>query len=273
MIYDLHTHSNASDGHLPPDQLLRYAAEHDVSLLSITDHDTVAAYDLLASADLPGVELLPGIELSTTWQKRSIHVLGLNIDPANSILRQGIESQQRARHARAKKIAKRLMTLGLDDPYPAVATMAGSASIGRPHFARHLVELGKVPDVQSAFRKYLGAGKLGDVKQGWASLEDVISWINAAGGTAVLAHPAKYKFTMTKLRAMLEEFKDAGGRGIEVVCGQQEVNVTRRLAEIANDFELLASSGSDFHHPANSWSRPGRFSSLPDNVTPVWDAW
>ncbi|MBT8099437.1 MAG: PHP domain-containing protein [Gammaproteobacteria bacterium] len=273
MLYDLHTHSNTSDGHLDPAELLGYAADHGVTCLSITDHDTVAAYKQLTPADHPGIQLLPGIEFSTTWQKRSIHILGLHIDPTNAVLLAGIDAQQRARRTRAKKIAQRLMTVGIDDPYAAVAALAGSASIGRPHFARHLVDIGKVPDSQSAFRKYLGAGKIGDVKQGWASLEDVVAWINAAGGIAVLAHPTKYKFTMTKLRAMLEDFKNAGGRGIEVVCGHQEANVTRRMAGIANDFELHASMGSDFHHPANRWSRPGGFSRLPDNVTPVWDLW
>ena len=273
MIYDLHTHSDASDGHLSPAELIRYAVSHAVTCLSITDHDTVAAYDKLRAEEHPGIRLLPGIELSTTWQNRTIHVLGLNIDPGNTTLQDGIASQQRARRSRARTIASRLVALGIDDPYDAVKEIAGDASIGRPHFARHLVDIGKVPDMQTAFRKYLGAGKMGDVKQCWASLDDVVDWINTAGGIAVLAHPQKYKFTMTKLRAMLEDFTAAGGRGIEVVCGHQEANVTRRLAGIANDFGLLASSGSDFHHPANRWSRPGSFSQLPDNLTPVWDAW
>jgi predicted metal-dependent phosphoesterase TrpH len=273
VIYDLHTHSNASDGHFAPAELLRHAAENDVDVISITDHDTVAAYKALPDPSKLPVQLLTGIELSTMWQKRSIHIVGMNIDPDNAVLQAGIESQQRARRIRAKKIAERLTTLGLDNPIDAVLELAGNAIIGRPHFAQHLVAIGKVPDVQTAFRKYLGAGKVGDVKQGWARLEDVIDWINAAGGVAILAHPTKYRFTMTKLRAMLDDFTAAGGRGIEVVCGHQEANLTRRLADVANEFELFASSGSDFHHPASKWSRPGGFSRLPENVTPVWDAW
>lgn len=273
MIHDLHTHSNASDGFLSPPDLLLHAAEHGVGVLAITDHDTVAAYDVLQDANSTDVTLMPGIELSTSWQKRNIHIVGLNIDTVNRELCAGIAAQQARRLARAHRIAHRLTRLGIDDPYDAVAKIAGHASIGRPHFARHLVEIGKVRDVQAAFKKYLGAGKIGDVSQSWPSFAEAIQWITAAGGIAVLAHPAKYRFTMTKLRALLEDFVEAGGRGMEVVCGHQEPGLTRRLAGLASDFGLLASTGSDFHHPANKWSRPGGFSELPHNLKPVWDAW
>jgi len=174
---------------------------------------------------------------------------------------------------RAKIIAEKLTRLNIENPYAAVKALAGGAGIGRPHFARHLVDIGKVRDVQAAFRKYLGNGKIGDVTQGWASMTDVIDWIITAGGVPVLAHPDKYKFTMTKLRALLADFSESGGLGVEVVCGRQEPDLTRRLAEMAIDFGLLASTGSDFHHPDNKWSRPGGFPALPDNVIPVWDKW
>ena len=273
MTHDLHTHTNLSDGHLSPRELLLYAVEHDVNVLSITDHDTVAAYDAMPDiSDLP-VRLVPGIEFSTSWQNRGIHIVGLNIDPSNSTLRAGIAKQQLARQTRAVVIADRLTRLGIDNPHEAVTAIAGDATVGRPHFAQHLVAIGKVPDTQTAFRKYLGAGKIGDVKQDWADMAEVIQWINAAGGIPVLAHPTKYRFTMTRLRAFLADFVAVGGRGMEVCCGHQEANVTRRLAATAVDFDLLASSGSDFHHPANKWSRPGGFPDLPETVTPVWDAW
>lgn len=273
MIRDLHTHTNASDGSLSPVALLRLAEAHDVDVLAITDHDTVDAYVDLKTQNDTRVELIAGIELSTTWQRNSIHIVGLNIDPGNPGLGNGIEQQQKARLERARTIAERLTRLDIDNPYEAVKTLAGDAGIGRPHFAQHLVNIGKVADFQSAFRKYLGAGKMGDVRQGWASMPDVIDWIVAAGGVAVLAHPAKYKFTTTKLRAMLEDFKSYGGGAIEVVSGHQEPALTKRLADHARDFDLLASTGSDFHHPANKWSRPGGFSALPDQLATVWDAW
>ena len=273
MIWDLHTHTNASDGSLSPVELLRLAESYDVDALAITDHDTLEAYNGIQELNDTTVKLIPGLELSTTWRNNGIHVVGLNVDLLNPKLTEGIRKQQQARVDRARKIAERLTRLDIDDPYDEVRELAGNASIGRPHFARHLVNIGKVADFQSAFRKYLGAGKIGDVKQGWASMPDIIEWIVAAGGVAVLAHPAKYKFTTTKLRALLEDFKEYGGGGIEVVCGHQEPALTRRLAELAQDIDLLASTGSDFHHPANKWSRPGGFSALPDQMATVWDAW
>ena len=262
-----------SDGSLAPVDLLRLAEAHAVDVLAITDHDTVGAYTGLHELNNTAVHLIPGIELSTTWRNNGIHIVGLNIDPLNSVLTAGINKQQQARSERAEIIAERLTRLGIDNPYDDVKSLAGDAPIGRPHFAQHLVNIGKVADLQKAFRKYLGAGKIGDIRQGWASMPDVIDWIAAAGGVAVLAHPAKYKFTTTKLRAMLEDFKDYGGRAMEVVSGHQQPALTRRLADMASDFDLLASTGSDFHHPANKWSRPGGFSTLPDQIETVWDAW
>ena len=273
MIRDLHTHTNASDGSLSPIELLRLAEEHDVDVLAITDHDTVSAYEGLQELNDTSVYVIPGIEFSTTWQSNGIHIVGLNIDPLNPELSDGIARQQQARGERARKIAARLTRLDIDDPYDAVSELAGDAGIGRPHFAQHLVNIGRVPDHQTAFRKYLGAGKIGDIRQGWASMSEVIEWIVAAGGLPVLAHPAKYKFTTTKLRAMLEDFKENGGLAVEVVSGHQQPSLTKRLGELAGDFELLASIGSDFHHPANKWSRPGGFPAIPDQLAAVWDAW
>lgn len=273
MIRDLHIHSNASDGFFSPDELLAYAAEHDVGVLAITDHDTLGAYDRLGAEPRAPITLIPGIELSTTWQNHGIHIVGLGINLHNQELRDGIARQQVARAERARTIAERLTRLGIDNPYAAVKTLAGASGIGRPHFARHLVNIGKVRDMQTAFRKFLGPGKIGDVRQGWASMAEVIDWIIAADGIPVLAHPARYGFTMTKLRVMLTDFHDAGGLATEVVCGHQDAALTRRLADLAIDLDLMASTGSDFHHPDNKWSRPGGFPALPENVIPVWDTW
>lgn len=273
MIYDLHTHTDASDGSLAPDDLLALAAKNNIGVLSITDHDTVNAYERISSPAPGAPALIPGIELSTTWSGRGIHIVGLNIDPASEQLRRGIAKQQSARIVRAKTIAKRLTRLGIDNPFDAVSEIAGPAGIGRPHFARFLVNTGVVKDIATAFRKHLGNGKAGDVKNGWATLAEVVHWIRSAGGEAVLAHPAKYKLTVTKLRCLLEEFVSAGGRAIEVVSGQQDAATTARLANLAVDFELAASIGSDFHHPELTWSAPGRFSAMPANLEPVWDLW
>ena len=272
MIYDLHSHSSASDGALEPDALLLHAAESGVDALAITDHDTLAAFDRIGMP-LPLPRLIPGIELSTTWRNIGVHVVGLDIDPASAALRRGVRQQQQSRDERARVIARRLRSQGLPDMLDDVLQIAGGEPVGRPHFAAHLVGSGIVKDVKTAFRKYLGAGKPGDVRHGWASLPEVVHWIIQAGGTAVLAHPAKYRLTKTRLRALASDFRRSGGTAIEVVCGQQSPNRTTHLAQLSRDLDLAASCGSDFHNGDNCWSRPGGFPPLPDDVRPVWTAW
>ena len=272
MIYDLHSHSSASDGALDPPTLLAHAAECGVDALAITDHDTLRAYEQLERGTT-AIHLIVGVELSTTWRGIGVHVVGLNVDPASQSLRDGVERQRRSRLDRARTIAARLQAHGVTDCLPAVQRIADSDYIGRPHFAKYLVDAGFARDTRDAFRKYLGAGKTGDVKHGWAPMEDTVAWIRSAGGTAVLAHPAKYGLTKTRLRSMARDFKDAGGEAIEVVCGPQSAKTTSHLARLANALDLSASCGSDFHSPEFSWSRPGGFPELPGDVRPVWDLW
>ena len=272
MTFDLHLHSTASDGALDPGALVRLAADRGVRTLSITDHDTLLAYSELPC--LPaGLELIPGIELSTTWRGVGIHVVGLNVDPSQATLRRGVEEQLRRRAERSQIIAARLRKQGLQINLDAVREIAGGEFVGRPHFARHLVAEGIARNTREAFRKFLGSGKPGDVKQVWASLEEVVSWIVRAGGTAVLAHPGKYRLTKTRLKALADDFRSAGGQAIEVVCGPQPANLTNYLTTLANEMGFTASCGSDFHDPQNRWSRPGGFPGLPGNVRPIWDEW
>ena len=270
VIYDLHLHSSASDGALDPTTLLAHAADCGVGAVAITDHDTLAAYDGLDSTRL---RLIPGIEFSTTWRHIGIHVVGLDIDPANATLRRGVARQQSAREERAARIAARLRRLGIPDPLPAVREAAGNGYIGRPQFAAHLVDTGIAKNVKTAYRKYLGAGKPGDVRDGWAALDEILRWIHAAGGASVIAHPAKYGLTKSRTRALAREFAGAGGQAIEVVCGPQTDATTSWLAGLANEMGLAASCGSDFHTPDHAWSRPGGFAPLPDSVQPVWQSW
>lgn len=270
---DLHTHTNLSDGALSPAELVQRAVSLGVKHLSITDHDTVAAYAGLANLDLKGVTITPGIELSTRWMKTGIHVVGLNIDPHHSTLIRGIEQQQAARFERAHRIASRLQKCGIPDPLPTVKSYAGDASIGRPHFARYLVDHGHCKNFAAAFKKFLGDGKAGDVRHVWPELDEVTAWINEAGGTAVLAHPARYGLTATKLRELVRDFVASGGESIEVVSGSQQPDVTKKLATLANEQGLSASCGSDFHNPVHRWSDLGKFQALPANVVPVWEQW
>jgi predicted metal-dependent phosphoesterase TrpH len=270
--YDLHSHSNASDGALAPARLLSYAAECGVDALAITDHDTLDAYDLVGD-QMSGIRLVPGIELSTSWNRIGVHILGLNVDPTDRTLRNGVQRQKAARLKRARTIADRLQKCGIPDSFDAVVGNANGDYIGRPNFAAHLVSTGVVKDTKTAFRKFLGTGKAGDVRHGWAGLDEVVRWICSAGGTAVLAHPAKYGMTRSKTHALAKDFRQAGGRAIEVVCGPQQDATTAYLARLADDLGLCASCGSDFHDPEYAWSKPGGFAPLPNTVTPVWETW
>jgi len=273
MLYDLHSHTTCSDGALTPAQLVQRAAEAGVDVLAITDHDSTVAFDQLDPAAEPSVRVIPAIEFSTTWRKIGVHIVGLNIKPHSDAMRAGSHFQQQARRQRAEQIAEKLEQLGLPDTLAGAAALAGSDNIGRPHFAQHLIDIGAVNNMRQAFKKYLGTGKPGDVKQHWATLPTVIQWIRDAGGTAVLAHPDKYNLTRTKLLALLDDFIEVGGQAVEVVSGRQLPQLTRDLANICEEKGLLASCGSDFHQPGQPWAELGRFTRLPDNCQPVWDHW
>jgi len=271
MIADLHCHTNVSDGALPPGELVRRAVANGVTLLSITDHDTVDAYAQLSAANNHELRIVPGVEFSTQWRGHSIHVVGLGIDVDDETLAAAVRRQGAAREERAVAIDARLARLGFVDTLAGARRIAGSAQIGRPHFARHLVASGHAKDIATSFKKYLGPGKAGDVRQHWQSLATVVRWIIDAGGIAVLAHPAKYKMTNTKLGALTDEFASAGGRAIEVVCGQQSADVTKKLARLCNERSLYASCGSDFHAPGQPWSELGRAGAPPRDCRPVWE--
>lgn len=273
MLYDLHCHSTCSDGSLEPEQLVQRATDAGVEVLAITDHDTTAAFGRLPPCTNSPIQVIPAIEFSTTWRKIGVHIVGLNIDPDSDAMRAGCHYQQQARKQRAEQIAEKLHHLGLPDTLEGAKAQAGSDIVGRPHFAQHLIEIGAVSNMRQAFKKYLGSGKPGDVKQLWATLPQIIQWIRDAGGTAVLAHPDKYNLTRTKLLALADDFMAVGGQGMEVVSGRQPPPLTRDLAKICEQKALLASCGSDFHQPDQPWAELGQFPGLPDTCRPVWDHW
>lgn len=253
-----------------PQALFQRAIENDVDVLSITDHDTVDAYLNQPLPPLP-LRLVPGIEFSTQWENTGIHVLGLNIEPASDAIGEGTRFQTRARKERAERIALNLARKGIADSLEGAKQFSNGGYIGRPHFAQYLVNSGKVRSMQEAFRKYLGDGKAGDVRQHWADLPRIVDWIRDAKGIAVLAHPLKYKLTRSKLKRLLAGFVQAGGQGIEVISGQQTIQQTADMARLCEQLELLGSCGSDFHMPGKHWGELGRFAKLPAHVTPVWD--
>jgi len=273
MIVDLHTHTNASDGSLAAAELLREAAAAGVGLLSITDHDTLAAYRGLVPGKPGEPRLVGGIELSTTWRGCGIHVLGLNVSVGSDAMRAATSFQSAARTERAEKIAERLERAGVERALDGARAHANGGLIGRPHFARHLVSSGFVKDFAQAFQKYLGAGKIGDVKQHWAPLGQIVEWIRDSGGNAVLAHPGRYGLTHTRRNALIADFAAIGGTGLELVSGRQEPSLTATLAAAAAKLGLLASCGSDFHHPGQPWARVGMNLALPPDCRPVWESW
>lgn len=275
LIVDLHTHTTASDGSLSPAELVERARGRGVELLAITDHDTLAAYaDLAEAAGAPGqpMKMVAGVELSCTWNGITIHVLGLGVDLASEVINRSVDSQRLARQSRAEEIGRRLEKKGLPGVYQRVASAVEGRAIGRPDFAKAMVKLGMVTSVADAFDRYLGSGKIGDVKAMWPAMADVVSWIVEAGGAAVLAHPTQYKMTNAKLRRFLGEFVDAGGEGLEVCNGRPPEVEIRYLRELCREFDLAASAGSDFHQP-NPWCDLGCDSSVIGQCRPVWQRW
>lgn len=275
LLFDLHTHSNASDGILSPQALVSRAKDNGVSHLALTDHDTTAGLvEARQAANDCGLELITGIEFSTQWQGLGVHIVGLNMKTDSSALGEAIERQKTARTERGEEIGRRLAKAGIPDAWHGAQALAGQDGVvGRPHFAQFMVNQGHVTSINSAFKKYLGAGKIGDVKQLWLTIPEAVAAITASGGNAVLAHPGKYKMTRTKLRRLTQVFADAGGQAMEVVSGNQPANETRALADIARQFQLHASCGSDFHSPAQAWQDVGRYSPLPQDLAPVWALW
>lgn len=248
VIVDFHTHSLASDGALPPGELLAQAKAAGVSRFAITDHDTMSGYlSVKDSLTAQEVGLISGVELSCQWAKTTIHVVGLGFDESAAEMVGMVESLSAARIERAKTIAQRLDKTGFPGALGGALRAANGSQIGRPHFARWLVEIGYVASITEAFDKYLGAGKVGDVKAFWPSMADVVGAITAAGGVAVLAHPLKYRLTGMKLRALMNDFKAAGGQCLEILNGRQPEADMKRLSQIAESLNLLVSAGSDFH--------------------------
>lgn len=271
---DLHCHSDQSDGILSPEALVSRAKVKDVAVLALTDHDTVAGVQRARQqGELEGLQLINGIEFSCDWGGRAIHVLGLNVALDADSLTHTIAKQDQRRALRAERIAEKLAKLGMSGTLEGAKKIAKEAVLGRPHFAQYLVEAGHCKNVAQAFTHYLGAGKVGDIKQIWPDLHAIVEVIVDSGGVAVLAHPNKYNMTRTKLCAMVSDFKDAGGRAIEVVSGIQNPGVTQNMALIARKFDLLASCGSDFHSADNEWQELGKFSPLPADLEPVWSVW
>ena len=273
--YDLHCHSNASDGLLAPAELVRRAAANGVDILALTDHDELCGLaEARAQAATLGLRFIDGVEVSITWGGISIHVVGLNIDPGNQQLQQGLHGIRQGRTERAKKMAQDLTRVGIPGSLEgAYAYVENPNLIGRTHFARFLVEKRYVSDVKSAFQHYLVSGKPGYVPHQWATLEEALAYIKAGGGIPVVAHPGRYKLTRTEMRKFLGEFRDGGGAGIEVITSSHTPEQFLEYAILAKEFGFLASRGSDFHGPGESRVDLGKLPDLAADLKPVWHDW
>ncbi|KKN05011.1 hypothetical protein LCGC14_1091630 [marine sediment metagenome] len=272
--YDLHSHSIASDGALSPEDLIARAIAQGVDVLALTDHDgtegLVAAQLAAQNTDLT---LIPGVEISVTWAGGTVHILGLNVDANNATLQQGLMKMRMFRIERANKMAERLEKAGIAGALDGARKYSSDVMLGRLHFAQFLVEQGHAKNISDVFKRFLVRNKPGYVAGEWANLTDAVSWITAAGGQAVIAHPARYKMTATKLRRLITDFKEAGGVGFEVVSGRQHPEEVKNLARLAEQFELLASCGSDFHTPDNAWVELGNLAEFPKSCVPIWSTW
>ena len=292
MLVDLHCHTTASDGALSPGELYARAASCKVDLLAITDHDTLDGYlslrseTELCSSQEPSFrpKLISGIELSSACSTLSIdnvHIVGLNLNCDDLSFQQFLSSQQNRRYMRAEAIAKKVEALGIEDVLSKVRRIAGvmdgqsSQSLGRPHFAKLLIEEGYSRTMQQAFTRYLGQGKRCYVGLQWPTMEEVIAAIQEAGGLAVLAHPNRYRLTRTKRNKLITAFAEQGGAAIELISGQQTGDITADLAQIAQRLDLAVSVGSDFHSPDPLINELGCIGVLENTVHPelarVWD--
>ena len=272
-LYDLHSHTRASDGLLSPQALVERAVDMRVGVLAITDHDTVAgipeAQQAVLNQQLP-IKILAGVEISTLWENHEIHIVGLNIDIQHPVMTQFLAGQYTARLERAQRIAERLDKAQIPDALAGAQRLAEGGMITRGHFARYLVDLGKANNMAQVFKNYLARGKTGYVPPQWCTINQAIDAIHHSGGCAVLAHPGRYGLSAKWLKRLIASFSAAGGDAIEVAQCQQAPAERTQLAQYARDNNLAASQGSDFHQPC-PWIELGRKLWLPAAVEPVWE--
>ena len=270
---DLHCHSVVSDGTLTPDALAARARANGVQLWALTDHDEIGGqHRAAAAARAEGMAYLTGTEISVTFAGTTVHIVGLGFDPDDARLAQGLAATRGGRGERAQEMSRQLAQVGIQGAYEGALKYVGNPElISRTHFARFLVETGVCHDTPEVFRKYLTEGKPGYVPHRWAALGDAVRWVTEAGGMAVIAHPARYKFTPNEEYALFSEFKEHGGRGVEVVTGSHSPAEYVIYAAMAKEFGLAASRGSDFHSPDESHTDLGMLPDLPGQLTPVWE--
>ncbi len=266
-MIDLHSHSRASDGSHSPGEVVALAARSGIECLALTDHDTVSGLDEAnLAAARHGIELIPGIEISADWESRTVHIVGLGIDPSNRALERTIARAAETRINRARAIAQSLDSAGIPGAFRGASDIAGGESnLTRSHFARFLIAGGHAKDNRQVFKRFMVKGRPGYVPAEWIGLAEAVRIIHQAGGIAVMAHPARYNVTAKRLGRMLSDFKATGGDAMEVSCGAGNAQELQMLSTLADRFGLAASAGSDFHGPDKPWAQLGRLLPLPSH--------
>ena len=271
MKADLHNHSYYSDGVLSPSEVVRLASKAGCDLFSLTDHDTTDGIaEAKLEADKVGLNLINGVEISAFWRNMAIHIIGLGVDINNDELQTGLEHNQELRKNRAEKIALSLWRSGIKDALEKAQIISGGHMLTRTHFAQMLIQEGYCKDMKSVFRRYLTGKKPGGVRVEWKDFDEVINWIQSAGGKAFIAHPFRYRMTHTKIKKLIRDFKEASGDGFEVVnanSSREEITLANQWSE---DHDLLASCGSDFHGWPNQRVQIGNLTELPNPKRAVW---
>ena len=271
MKIDLHSHSFYSDGVLSPSEVVKLASHAGCELFSLTDHDTTeGSAEAKLEADKLNLSLINGVEISAFWRNMAIHILGLGIDINNDILQTGLEHNQKLRKERAEKIALSLWRSGIKDALEKTQSFSKTDMLTRTHFAQMLISEGYCKDMKAVFRRYLTGKKPGGVSVEWKGFDEVVHWIHAAGGKALIAHPLRYRMTNTKIKKLLIDFKGVLGDGVEVVTGTSTEEEVKLSNQWAKDYNLLASCGSDFHGWPNQRVRIGNLRDLPDPEKAIW---
>jgi predicted metal-dependent phosphoesterase TrpH len=273
-IIDLHCHSTASDGLLAPAEVARRAAANGVDLLALTDHDNLDGLPAArAAADESGMRFINGVEISIEWGGLQVHILGYNFDANDAALNAGLESIRSGRVDRARRMAADLEKAGIPGCFEGAMRFAANPNlISRSHFARYLVEQRVCKDMRSVFDSYIVPGRPGYVQHHWATLEESVGWVLGAGGIAAIAHPGRYKLSRAEMRTMLDEFKRLGGQAIEIVSGSHSAENVTVFGRLAREYGFMASCGSDFHGPGESYIDLGKLDPLPKDLTPIWEA-
>ena len=272
---DLHCHSTVSDGLMSPTAVAALAVRAQVDLWSLTDHDELGGQrEASEAAAALGLRYVPGVEISITWAGRTVHIVGLQIDPTHPVLVNGLEQTRSGRLNRARQIGEQLALVGVPGAFEgAMRFVSNPDLISRTHFARYLVESGAAASTSDVFKRYLAEGRPGFVPHRWASLADALQWIHAAGGKAIIAHPGRYDFTPVEFNALFDEFISLGGKAIEVVTGSHTPDQYDEYAQVARRYGFQASRGSDFHGLGEGRHAPGTLPQLPADLVPVWQDW